>query len=199
MTIRFLIILLMSLSALTSCSVFGPVNTKPQTNYVLNQLPSVPIKRPSPLTLYVAPPQTNSLYNTREMAYSTAHYQIGYYANHLWADQPSEMVQTLLVQTLQNTRHFHAVVTSGLEGNVTYILNTQIIKLLQDYTRAPGQFYLTVQVQILRASDNHIIATKEFSFSETIYQPGPYAGVVAANRATARALSAITRFCLIKI
>ncbi|EKD54844.1 MAG: hypothetical protein ACD_60C00038G0006 [uncultured bacterium] len=183
---------------ITSC--FSPVKTEPQSTYVLNTLP-LPHVTPSyrKVALLVMRPEANSLYRTKQMAYTLMPYQIAYYAHNSWAERPSDMLQPLIVKTLQNTRHFYVVLTPASMGHYDYVLNTEIEEFLQnytDYTHYPGVFYLTVRAQITNMATNKIIATQEFSVSEPIYQETPYAGVAAANTATKKLLRALADFCV---
>jgi len=192
-----IIFLLTIFFTLTSCSVFSPVKMNPQTTYVINALPKPSIKKSSRhVTLLVTLPETNPLYGSREMAYTNSPYQIAYFAKNIWAEQPSEMIYPLLVQTLQNTRHFHAVVTISSAVNYEYVLTTQIQQLLQDYTDGTPRVYLTVRAQLIHAATNRVIATKEITIVEYFPQRTPFSGVVAANRATEKMLQHLTKFCV---
>jgi cholesterol transport system auxiliary component len=51
-------------------------------------------------------------------------------------------------------------------------------------------------VQLLDVAQNRIIATRDIAVTEPAPQNTPYGGVVAANRAAAKALSAIAQFCM---
>lgn len=182
---------------LTSCSVLSPVKTDQQFAYIVNAMPTPTIKKsPHPHTLYVMQMNTNAVYRTKQMAYSARRYQIGYYVNHAWADRPAEMLKPLIMQALENTQHFHALVGDPSPSHYDYILTLQIQTFLQDYTTQPGNFYLTIQAQLLNATTNHVTVTKEFALVEPIQQIAPYAGVAAANKATARFLQQLTQFCV---
>ncbi len=182
---------------LTSCSVFSPVKIEPQTTYVLNTLPQPTIKKSARhITLLVMPPETNSVYKTTRIAYTTRPYQVGYFAKNAWAEQPADMIYPLIIQTLQNTRHFYAIATMSNPVNYDYVLNTQIMELLQDYTHVTGLVFLTVRAEITNAKTNRIIATKEFTIVEDFLQKNPYCGVAATNHATARMLQQLAEFCV---
>lgn len=186
-------------SALTACSLFSPVKID-QNTYVLNQFPLyVPAKSHRSLTLLVASPETRPVYNTTQMAYSIKPFQVAYFSENLWAETPSQMLQPLLIQTLQNTHALHAVVTQPYAGRYDYILNTQILQLLQDYTLRPAVVQLWIRVQLVGATSNRVIATKDFIICEPILQRTPYGGVIAANMAMETALRRITEFCLEKM
>ena len=182
---------------LTSCSIFSPVKSEPQTKYVLDNVPRVHPKKPHrPITLLVAQPETNSAYHTNQIAYRTQPYQIAYYAKHQWVDRPGEMLRPLIVQALQDTHYFHAVITPPSTGHYDYIVNTQIEEVLQDYSHNMPVVRLTVRAEIIRATNYKVIATKQFQIIKPIIQCSPYAGVFVMNQATADMLQQLTQFCL---
>jgi len=189
--------LLIAFILLSGCNFLSPVPVEVKNKYVLNTLPQPTIKKSHRrMTLLVATPGTNSLYNTQQIAYSIQPYQIGYFAKNTWISRPAEMLQPLMIQSLQNTHYFHAVIGPSVTGRYEYILNTQIEELLQDYTHVTGFLRLTVRAEIIRASDGEIIASKQFVIAEPILQKSPYCGVFAANQATKEMLRQLTQFCL---
>lgn len=191
-----IILMLAGLFFLAGCSMFSPVKTEKQTSYLLNQMPSVPHKRPSAVSVLVIPAQSNPAYDTTDIAYTTSPYQIGYFANNHWAQRPSEMLQTLIAQALQNTHHYHAVGTSTVLGTYHYVVSFEVVKLLQDYSTPRGMLYLTLHAQILRAADNRIVASREFVITQPIWRQSPYNGIIATNSAAAQAVQQLTQFCL---
>src|SRR5579863_6715718 len=108
---KFVILLFVALT-LSSCSLFSPVNLSKDSTYMLNAAPQLSHKkRMHSITLLVLTPETRPAYNTTQMAYSIKPYQVGYFSQNQWAETPSQMIQPLMVQTLQSAHYFHAVVT----------------------------------------------------------------------------------------
>jgi len=185
---------------LASCSFLSPVKTDVANKYLLNKLPDhVPTKVTRPIILLVSIPETRPIFNTTQMAYTKNPYQVSYFSQNQWAETPIEMLQPLLVQTLQNTHHFKAIVTPPFIGQYHYSLNTQLLELVQDYTHRTPLLLMSVKVQIIKTSTNQVIGTRQFSVTQPIPQASPYGGVYAANQATAHILERIAEFCLEKI
>jgi cholesterol transport system auxiliary component len=181
---------------LSSCSIFS-APADPKTKYVLNTVPCVPVKKQrGNIVILVPEPHTISVYNTPQIAYSTAPYQISYFSKNTWASHPAEMMQPLIIQALQNTHYFRAVMGQSIGGGYNYTLNTEINELLQDYSHQIPLLRLTVRAQIVRLSNSKIIASKEFVVVTPILQKSPCGGVYAANLATAEMLRQLTQFCL---
>lgn len=178
---------------LSGCTLFGPVKSN-DTKYALNTLPYVPSSHGTN-SILVTSTDSSTMYNSTQIAYSTNPYQISYFSKNHWAESPSKMIQQLTVQTLQNTHHYRAVLSSPMVGNYNYILYTQILELKQDFTTNPSIVRVKIRAQLTRASDNHIIAEKQFSATIATQANTPYSGVVAANRAVAVILKNIAHFC----
>lgn len=182
---------------LLACSVFSPVKTEQSTSYVLNTLPRPITKKPAHrVTLMVAQPVTSQIYNTTQMVYTAQPYQVAYFAKSRWADTPTQMLQSLLVQALQDTHYFYVVGLSPGLGQYDYTLNMQLLQFEQRFFGHSSKVFMTLRVQIIKVANNQVVATKQFSVEETAPESSPYGGVVAANQATAKTLAQVTRFCL---
>jgi cholesterol transport system auxiliary component len=191
-----LFFIMMSVAVLSSCSLFSPVKIEAPTRYMINSPPPyVYTKKTSRKTLLVLTPVTQSVYNTTQMAYAIKPHQIAYFSKNEWAENPSEMIQPLLTQTLRNTHSFHAVASQPFTGHYDYVLSTQILQLKQNFTCYPPVLQMKVNAQLINASTNRIIATQLFSEEWPMVQRNPYAGVVAANHATNAILGKIAVFC----
>jgi cholesterol transport system auxiliary component len=199
-TIATLLSLMTSLFLLSACSVFAPVKTEPATTYVLNSVPTGLTRTPhGQWSILVTPPEANNIYNTPQMVYTDHRYAISYFVKNLWAETPSQMLQPLIIQTLQNTGYFHFVSASMPLVQYDYILNTQLVELQQDYSHFPYTVHLIVRAQLFNTSTNTMIGTREFSVTEPLRQNTPYGGVIAANQATKTVLGRLAQFCLNKI
>ncbi len=185
--------------ALSSCTLFPPAAEAPQKE-VLNQMPEdIPQRSPGAAVLLVLPPDTNSVYNTTQMAYMLRPYQIDYFAKHEWAAAPAQMLQPLLVQTLENTRAFSAVVSPPFGGSYSYALHTELVELVQDFAAEQPVLRLALRCQLSDGATGRVIATEQIVLHEPMQERAPYAGVAAANRATASALREVARLVVGKL
>jgi cholesterol transport system auxiliary component len=191
-------IVLLVIFMLTGC--LSPVQTDPDSTYMLDTLPNhISKSKTRNITLLVQQPDTRPIYNTTKMAYTIKPYQVSYFGRNQWAETPSQMLLPLMVQTLQNTNHFRAVVTPPFTGRYHYLLTTQILQLQQNFLKCPNVVEVTIRVQLSKASSNQVIGTKEITVRVPIKQRSPYCGVIAANKAMALALADIDNFCLQRI
>lgn len=199
--LRYTMRLLMGLAAfiLSGCSLFSPVDVKTPNKYILSEIPVFSSsERSHSTTLFVLEPETRPIYNTVQMAYMTQPHQIAFYRDNEWSETPSQLLRPLIVKAIQNTRFFHAVVTPPFTGSYDYALSTHILEFLQDFTTCPAMMRLTLKVQLMKGATNQVIAIKEFTIHEPILQKTPYAGVIAANHATAAVLRQLVEFTLDK-
>jgi len=195
---RALLIFLSSIFLLSGCSLFSPVQYDAVNRYMLTTVPvNVPHKRPSTVSLAVAVPEALPMYNTTRMAYSEQAYQINYFAKNAWSTSPAQMLQPLLVQTLQKTRHFKVVGQMPVMGQYDYVLTSQILNLTQYFApMRPSMICFTLRVQLINVNNGHIVATKQFSMVQIAPENTPYGGVIAANIAVKNVLIEVAHFCL---
>lgn len=191
------IVIVVSAIILPACSFLAPIKTEPQSSYEINALPTSSVnKHTHPITLLVTSPETLPAYNTMQMAYTTKPYEIAYFSQNRWVETPAEMLQPLIVEALQNTGYFNAVVTAPFSGHYDYILTMQILSLQQNFVYRPATFRLILRAELNRLTTNQVIAVKQFSIIEPIKEQTPYGGVLAANRATQKLLASLTQFCI---
>ncbi|MBA3660579.1 MAG: membrane integrity-associated transporter subunit PqiC [Gammaproteobacteria bacterium] len=179
--------------AISSCSVFSPVKLKPDRTYIIDSEPAAVVKkRKRNVTLLVMKPDTVSAYDTKEMAYTRKPFEVNFYTQSHWVERPEEMLQPLIVDTLQRTHYFHAIVSPPFSGRYNYILNTQILKLEQDFTQTPAILKFYIRTQLTKASSNRILNISVYKIEQPIQACSAYSGVIAANIATVRFLRALS-------
>jgi cholesterol transport system auxiliary component len=180
---------------LAGCSLISPPKPQP-ASAILSKVPAnLPREAGLESTLLIAPPEVSSAYDTKQMAYSQMPYQIAYYRDNEWAATPGEMIQPLLVRTLQQTGMFRAVLTPPETGHADYALRTKVTELLQDYTAGTPVLRLTVHFQLLDGV-GHALADREIRVQEAMQDSNSYAGVTAANDALAKALREAALFVM---
>jgi cholesterol transport system auxiliary component len=180
---------------LSACSVFSPVKSESPTTYLITSTPYPAMNRKNNnVTLLVSAPEGNAIYNTSSIAYTTHPYQIGYFVKSAWAETPTQMLQPLIVRTLQRTHYFHQVGTSSSLNQYGYILNTHLIQLEQDFSRVPHVVHLVLRAEVINVSNNQILGSKEFTVDELITRNDTYTGVIATNHAVSRVLNQLANF-----
>lgn len=181
-------------AAVSGCALMSPAETE-VTTAVLQKMPAdLPHGQARPVSVLVFSPEATPAYNTTKMAYAVRPYEVAYFSRHQWSETPSQMLQPLLVRALQSTGYFSAVLTPPFAGSYTYALRTDIVELSQDFTSQPPALRLSLRLRLTDDAGKKVVATREISLREPMQQKTPYAGVVAANEATAKALHEVARF-----
>jgi cholesterol transport system auxiliary component len=172
---------------LTSCSLLSPVTVDVNNNYMIDNIPASIKHSSRRITgpLLVLPVEANVPYNTKQMIYSKKPYQIAYYVKHQWASTPANMLQPLIVASLQNSHRFKAVVTSPFNGRYQYTLMIKLIELQQDYSITPAKLRLILSANLINAASGQIMSQKTFAVAVNQEQASPYGGAQAANQASA--------------
>jgi len=190
---------LLAVAAAAAGCAFAPAAEQPVTTSLLDQLPvDVPHRTTSSLTLVVFPPEARPAVDTMQMAYATRPHQLAYYAHNQWAETPPQMLQPLLLRTLEATGAFHAVVSPPAAGMSVLALRTEVSELVQDHTQEPPVLRLALRVRLTDERTRNVLGTREVTVQEPMQQAGPEAGVRAANTAMARALREVAQFVLEK-
>jgi cholesterol transport system auxiliary component len=169
------------------CVLLSPPKREPAKE-LLSKLPNaIPYAHSHAGSLTILRPEVSPAYDTARMAYTERPYQLGYFRDHEWAEPPGKMIQKLLVETLEQTGFFRSVLTPPEIARAGYTLRTNVVELMQDYTREPPLFRLALWVELLGPS-GQLLASRKIVMEEPIQAATPYAGVIAANNALARAL-----------
>lgn len=194
---RYLVFICLLL--LVGCSPFAPVKRTPVSSYVIDIVP--PAKRyrkktKHRVTLLVATPEAAAAYQSKQMAYSTQPYKLSYFSQNQWAELPTQMLAPLMVQTLQDTGVFKAVINPPYSGRYDYVLSSQLLMLEQDYIHHPGTLRFVFRAQLLKASNRKLVAAHEWVINEKIHEAKPYAGVIATNQAVGKMLVRMRSFVL---
>lgn len=182
---------------LSGCISLGPTDAHEKHIYVLNKMPNCVDQGSSTgKVIVVTMPKATGLYASNKMAYSTQDYQIGYFAYNSWADTPARMLQPLIVQTLQKTHHYRAVIPTAFSGNHDYRLDVDLLKLEQEFCQCSSYIDFVARVQLVDVKNSKIIRAKTFMIHQPTQLNNPYGGVLAANDAVAIFLDELATFCV---
>lgn len=180
---------------LTGCTAFSAPKVENTHLYLLDATPADQVAgQRRDLVLAVSQPDSWPGFDTPQMAYLRQPLALQYFATHRWADTPSRMLKPLLVRALEP--HFRAVVQAPGILPADLRLDTEIVKLQQNFSVKPGRIQLILRAQLTDVKNKRVIATKLFDETENTDSDDAYGGVLAANRALQRALQHLVEFCL---
>jgi cholesterol transport system auxiliary component len=165
--------------------------------YLLNAQPvakAAQVKRD--LVLAVAMPRARPGFDTPQMAYLRQPHELEYFAANRWADAPPRMLWPLLVQVLEQTGGFRAIVQTPGVIPADVRLDVELIRLQHDFGTMPSRLQLTLRAQLSDVRSKRVLAVKLFDEVQNAASDNAYGGVIAANQMVQRVLSQLADFCL---
>lgn len=178
------------------CSVLPPA-PPPDSVYLLEAASLQPVASAKrDITLAVSTPRARAGYDTSRMIWVRQAHGLEAYARNRWADAPARMLAPLIVQALNQSGTFRAVVPSASGIAAGLRLDTEVVRLQQDFTVQPSELRLTLGAQLIDSATHRVIATAEFDEIEKCESEDAYGGVQAANRALQRLLARLADFCV---
>jgi cholesterol transport system auxiliary component len=182
-------ILAVGLALTAGCGGLQPVKNDAPNSYVLQaQFQSVAAAHGAPVLL-VARPRAHPGFESPRMAYVRKPFELEYFSRNRWVDSPEKMLTPLLVQAFEASGAFGAVSQSAGVVTAQLRLDSEIVRLQQEFTAAPSRVRFTLRAQLIDVAGRRILATREFDVTENAASDDPSGGVVAANQAVQRALS----------
>lgn len=147
-------------------------------------------------TLLVTTPDAIAGYDTEEMLYIKKPFKVEAFAKNAWLSPPANMLYPLITQSLQRSGAFYAVATSPYGEATDYRLDSQLIRLQQNFLKKPSEIDLVVKVVLTDVALNKVIGSTIVSQHVPCPAESPYGGVIAANKATEQLTGNITQFVL---
>lgn len=184
-------------AAIVACSPLQPVKQEAVNTFALEarfEGRSVAPLHEAPVVL-VSPMRARPGFDTRRMAYVRKAHELEYFARNQWVDAPARMLTPLLAQALESTGAYRAALMSSGGAAANLRLESEIVRLQQEFLSVPSQVRLGLRVQLIDVEARKVLATREFDVTEAASGDDPYGGVLAANRAVLRILGEVAEFC----
>lgn len=128
------------------------------------------------------------------MAYVQRPFELRYFARHQWVEPPARLLEPLIALALERGGRFRAVASGELVDPMLR-LETEIVVLEQEFDVRPSRVRFVLGARLVDPRAGRLVATTELEALEPAPSDDPYGGVVAANRAVARVLDALTAWC----
>ena len=158
-------------------------------------LPQSSALKSKALTLIVAVPRAAAGFGTQNIAYLRRPHQIEYFAVHQWVDSPAHMLAPLMARALQRGGAFRAVALAPTAASGEWRLETELLRLQQDFTVSPSRVRLTLRALLIDSTSRRVLAERELDASAASPSEDPEGGAQAANRAVAQILGDLSTFC----
>ncbi|MBV1731364.1 MAG: membrane integrity-associated transporter subunit PqiC [Hydrogenophaga sp.] len=134
-------------------------------------------------------------YDSRRMVYQRRPQQLEAFAFNEWVEPPAQMLAPLLVRALQDSGGFRAVLRAPSAAAGGWRLETELLRLHQDFSQRPSQVRLSVRAVLLNSTTRQAVAWREFDVSVAAASEDPVAGAAAAQAATQQLLAEVATFC----
>jgi cholesterol transport system auxiliary component len=155
--------------------------------------PAAPASAP---TMSVNPPRAMAGFDSRYIVYQRSPQQLERFARSEWVDTPARMLAPLLVSTLDRSGAFHAVVLTPSAAAGDLRLDTEIVRLQQDFGAAASQVRLTLRATLVDSASRRVLQAREFDVAEPAASADTAGGVQAAQRAVLALMQQLTAFCV---
>jgi cholesterol transport system auxiliary component len=195
-------LVLVGLGLLTGCGSILPKPPAQPALFVLDDTTATRGERPaksSPAaavsTLVVNDPSAAAGYGTRQIAYVRTANQLEYFAYSQWVAPPALMLAPLLARAIERTGAFAAVVRAPTTVAGDFRVETELIRLQQDFSVAPSRVRLTLRAVLIDIATRRVIASREFDDAAVSASEDPAGGVVAANQVAQRVATEVGAFC----
>ncbi len=187
-------------ATLCACSVLQPKAATPPAFYALEYAhpPATPqghqATRMATSTLVISPVRAASGFDSQRIIYVRAPHKLEYFAHSEWIDTPARMMGPLLAASIAHSGTFKAVVMSTGSVGGELRLDTEIVRLQQDFQIQPSQVRFTLRAYLVDEKTRRIVAWREFDGIAAAGSDDPYAGVAAANRVVQSVLQEVSQF-----
>ena len=186
----------LSLLAISACSSLQPTTASISNFYALEGISgkATPVAPASALTLIVSPPHAAAGFDSQRMIYLREPYKLEHFAQSEWIEPPARMMAPLIVDAIVRSGAFRAVVLTPSTAVADFRLDSEIIRLQQDFRTRPGTVRFTLRATLIDENTRRVVAWREFDESVATSSEDPYGGVVAANRALQMTLENLANF-----
>jgi cholesterol transport system auxiliary component len=142
--------LLLILGALlTACSVLPRAQSVTVERFTLDVRPAeVANPMSGSAVLLVTRPVARADLDTPRMVYRQQDYSVRYFARSRWADSPAQLLLPGLVEALEASGYFAAVVRVGSAATPGLRLDTELLDFSQDFRVEPSVFRLRLRAQL---------------------------------------------------
>lgn len=183
---------------LGGCNVLQPVKPASMNTYALDVQFEPAATEPGELTLLVNTPNAQPGFSSPRMVFIKRPHEIDYFSQSQWVDSPARMLTPLLIEALERSAKYRAVVQMRSAAMADIRLDTEIVRMQQEFLALPSQIRLSVRAQLIDLHEKRVLASREFDITETAPSDDPYGGVIAMNRAVKKMLLQIADFCALE-
>ncbi len=187
---------LLVLLLLSACSALSPSVVPQPAYYTLDAVPLARTAGPSGSgpTLVIGMPVAAAGYDSQRILYMREPHRLEYFAHSEWVDPPARMIATALLLGLQNHAQFGAVAAASGSAAGELRLDTELVRLYQDFQTRPSQLVLVLRATLVHDKTRRVQALRQFEARVASASEDPQGGVHAANLALQQVLGDLSTF-----
>ena len=191
--------LCLAASAMSGCSSLLPADIPPATLYAFDDAKTrqQPPRqtRPGAPNVLLSPLRAAAGYDSAQMIYVKQRHQLDYFRQNQWANTPALMLTPMVIDALEDSGLFNAVIRSPSSATAQYRLDLEIRRLQQEFFNVPAQVHFTLRAHLSDMQTHQVVAWQEFDVLVPSNSEDPYGGVLATNKAIRQVLTELNTFC----
>jgi cholesterol transport system auxiliary component len=193
---------LLALLAATGCGGLLPKPAPPPDVYSLDTgaaepLPATALPAPGAAprpTLIVDLPVADAGFDSLHIVYLRSDGRPEHFAHSDWVATPALMLLPLIVRQLAADPAFRAVVAAPSAATANLRLETELVRLQQEFGTVPSRVRLALRAYILREASGEVIASATFEAAQNADSDSPEGGARAAGAAVRTVLAELATF-----
>ncbi len=157
------------LAALAGCTSLVPGQRPPPNFYRLTPKSTFDPDLPrADWQLILEPPVANAALDTVRIALMRQPMEVEYYARANWTDQAPAMVQTLMIESFENSDRIVSIGRESLGLRADFVLKSELREFQAEYLGAgPPEAHVTVNVKLVKMPRREIVANQSFTSRAT--------------------------------
>lgn len=169
---------------LAACSVLPRAESVAIDRYTLEAMPqAVQTAHTDGPVLLVTRPLVRADLDSPRMAYREQDYQLRYFARSRWTDTPAQLLLPGLVEALEASGRFGAVIRMGSAARPGLRLDTEVLEFSQDFRTEPSEFQIRLRLQMVDLESMSVVASRIFTVRQAAPERSPQGVAQAANAA----------------
>ncbi len=148
--------------------------------------------------LLLEQPLTNASIDTTRIGLQRSSTSVEYYARASWSDRAPQMIQTLMIESFENTGRIIAVGRDSVALRADYILKTDLREFQAKYMGGPNpRVHVAIIARLIKMPRRAIIGTEKFETMIEARTDNMEAIVAAFDQALGKVLKRLVEWTLI--
>ena len=191
------------LSALTGCSGLLGLPGSGDAPQIYRLTPAVDfdeaLVKSQSLRVLVDEPDASRAIDTDRIAIRPSEVEINYYSGAKWSDRAPRLIQSLLIQTLENTGAVQLAGRGSSGMNAQYLINSQLMDFQVEQDGDGASAHIRLKLNLIEQRRSRILASETFEAQVEAADTKSKTVVLAFNEAMNSVLSEASTWALGKM